>query len=301
MKNILIVNSNVYGAKTGGGTVADISEANLLLEGSYASFDANGALLPAAVTASDLEGVNELILAVGTTGNSSNISVPIPIKVIRDFNKTSPTAYTKPILKLVVAPEADSVGEASFGVYNKSYTSQYAMDTVKASVHKTKTMTNAVLAQKLADKLNVPDSFVVATVSTNEISITPKDVGITISTTTGGLIEFADVTTTTAIRYGVGQGMDVIQIEKDFAVFKGDGGYVERSENWFSVPTQTNVSGQYTLYNLLWTGIHDTPTSIKAVMSNQLMIAVISTGAAIVTHLDALVLALNPVPGVLTP
>lgn len=311
MKNILIVNNGTYGAKEGGGTIADISEANLLAAGAFAIFSSNGTLIPAASTPADLVGVNELIFASGTSGITNNISVPIPVKTIFHKDKKTPVAYVKQVVSVggsgsgqeIVLSDMDE-GELFVNVYDKAFTNKYPMDSVKASVYKTGSMTASVAIDKIVEKLNNPASFVTATKVANgsawRITITPKENNISLSIGVGGLIEntpvFYDGTNGSTLPvFGVGQGIDVAKIEKDFNVFKGDGGYEERASDWWKVPTETVLTNQYVMYNLMWEGLHDTPTTTKRVMNNHIMVAVVNSGTAVVAALDALFDALDGV------
>lgn len=307
MKNILVVNNSTYGAKVGGGVVADISEANELAPGAFAIFTADGTLIPAASTPADLVDVDEVIYAVGTNGITNNISVPIPLKTIFHTDKKTPVAYVKPIVSVggsgvgqqIVLSDMDE-GEVFINVYDKSFTGKYAMDFAKASVYKTGSMTASVAIDKLVAKLNNVSNFITATKlgsSPNfRIAITPKENNVSINVGVGGLIEntpvFYDGTNGSTLPvYGVGQGVDVIQIEKDFNAFKGDGGYTERNDDWWKVPTETNIAAQYVMYNQMWQGLHDTPTTTKAVMNNHIIIAVASTATAVVTAIDTFILS----------
>lgn len=72
----------------------------------------------------------------------------------------------------------------------------------------------------------------------------------------------------------LGAGVDVLAMEKDVSKNKGNGGYVENTDLWYSQPLQTNITANYDIATILWDGIHSSPTSSKKVASNKLAIAV---------------------------
>lgn len=306
MKNILIVNSSTYAQKQGGGAIADISEVNELVPGALAAFDDDGNLI--ASSATDLDGIENIILASGTKGVTNNISVPIVLKTVNhlDFQ-----AVVAPVKQIVVVggttsttsiPLADSdEGEVFINVYDKTFTSRFPMNTVKASVYKTASMTAEQVIDKLVAKLNNPDSFVNAGKSGASpdfrIGIAPKEFDVSLSVGVGGLIEscpvYTDGTNGSAIPVsGVGQGEMVAKLERDFNVFKGDSGFIEREENWWGVPTETDITKKYTSASIMWTGLHDTPTTTKAVMNNLIIVAC-ETGSAGSTFMSNLITLLK--------
>jgi len=108
------------------------------------------------------------------------------------------------------------------------------------------------------------------------IVITPKEDEVAIEINMGGLIENNDKVLSTAPVYGIGRGIDALQMEKDFSTEEGNGNYTEYTAEWYSRVMEAVASSNYDMITLLWEGVHSSPTVSKNVMKNRVIIATVN-------------------------
>jgi len=90
------------------------------------------------------------------------------------------------------------------------------------------------------------------------------------------LIENNDKVLSTAPVYGIGRGIDALQMEKDFSTEEGNGNYTEYTAEWYSRVMEAVASSNYDMITLLWEGVHSSPTVSKNVMKNRVIIATVN-------------------------
>lgn len=108
------------------------------------------------------------------------------------------------------------------------------------------------------------------------ITVTPNDEDIAIEVALTGLIEGDNIETTTASIYGIGRGVDALQMEKDFSVEEGNGNYIDYTAEWYSRVFEALEASNYDMITTLWDGLHSTPSAVKSVMHNRFVIACIN-------------------------
>lgn len=288
MNKILILKDEAYAAISGGAAIATISDIDRLKQGALAVFDQNGDLVnPAA-----LPGTYEYLIFVAGLAPDANgipqnkISVPIPV-VVDEWNQED---YQAPVKQVVAVgfPTGnsltfDAVGEYSLVVLDNSYTNKYGVRRVAASGYRMDYMSEEDVVDDVVAKLNVTDSFVVATKVGSDVdgwgvTIAAKEYETIINVSLEGMFEgtpvYTDGTNGSVLPvYGLGYAPDVQQLEKDFSVFEGNANSVEYTEEYFSVPLETDLAVSYEMINILWKGTHASPSTVKNVMNNRLALA----------------------------
>lgn len=278
MNRILVLKDVAYAAKVGGGTIADIKEVNLLSPGALAFFTPQGTLLTQATAAGAVPGVHEVMVASGRSDDNQLLS-QVP-RTLADVSRGNYRAFVKPVITVGVLSVVDAdEGDISIGVTDISYTSKYNVQSVNASTWKTASQTAEVAVAALVDQLNATSSFIVATLGgsagARTIAITPKEDGVSIAVTAGGLVEGNTIATTTAMVYGLGSSEDVLQMEKDASVEEGNGNYTEYPAEFYSRTMETAATG-YDVISIMWQGTHSSPTRMHNVMRNKIAIACVS-------------------------
>jgi len=275
MNRVYVLKSVAYAAKIGGGKIAAIKDINLLAQGALALFTDNGKFIDAVTAPNVLPDTKDFQVAVGREKDIQVIT--LPRKGITRVARGNYRAFVKPVItvgNLTIA--AGDVGEIFIRVSDISYTSAYNTDLATGSVYKTASMTIVQAVDALVARLNVKGSFVVAAktgVGPYKVTITPKETGVALSVSIGGLIESNPITTTTASVYGLGEGVDVLQMEKDASVEEGNGNYTEYTQDFYKRNMEALSTSKYNMLNINWEGTHSSPSRIKNVMNNILNIA----------------------------
>lgn len=283
MNRLCVLKDVAYAAKVGGGVIASIKEVNLLAPGALAFFNPKGTLLTVANAAVNVADVKEVTIASGRALDNQIIN-QVPRK-LNDVNLGVYRAFTKPVITLgVLSIGASDEGEISIRVSDTSYTSKYNIRTVSGSYYKKATTSISSAVDAVVAKLNNPESFVVATKTGTtpnfSITLTPKENGVTISAALSGLVEGDPVAITTPMIYGIGEGTDILQTEKDFSVEEGNGNYIDYTSEWYKRNMEANASANYDVITLLWEGTHTSPTRTHNVMRNRVVIATLTNATA---------------------
>jgi hypothetical protein len=298
MNKILITKDVAYRAKKGGGTIASIKEINELAAGAIAFFTPDGSiiLVPAdqtapvvAAAAALLRDVKTVSIATGREVGANLVSM-IPRRGVNEVNRQNYKAAVKPIIRVggttaaLALPFAAS-GDASIRVYDSSYTTRFNTAFANASEYKRVGETNEALLDRLIAQLNANTSLEVTVAKLGAgtanlgFTVTPKEDNITIEVAVGGMFEYASIVQTTQGNYSINSGADILQIEKDFSSDEGNGNYQEFTNEWYSRNMEANVSANYDVVNIMWEGMHDTPTSSHVVMHNRVALAFITSAA----------------------
>lgn len=116
----------------------------------------------------------------------------------------------------------------------------------------------------------------VDSLGTFTVAITPKDDGVAIEVALDGLVSGDNIAETTATIYGIGGGIAILQMEKDFSVEEGNGNYIDYTAEWYKRNMESLVANNYDLITTTWDGEHKTPSQVKSVMHNRVVIATIN-------------------------
>lgn len=107
------------------------------------------------------------------------------------------------------------------------------------------------------------------------IVITPNDDGVSISAAVSGLVEGDAMSSSTPV-YGMGDGVDVLQMEKDFSVEEGNGNFIDYTAEWYKRNMEAIAASNYDLITMLWEGTHSSPTRSHNVMKNRAVVSCIN-------------------------
>jgi len=82
------------------------------------------------------------------------------------------------------------------------------------------------------------------------------------------------IETTTPAKIGNGEGRDVLRLEQDCSVYKGNGNYEYRREDFYSQPFLTDSEEKYDMFHIRWVGKVRYPSTTVQSTPQELYIAV---------------------------
>lgn len=270
MNRLYVLKDVAYAEKVGGGAIASVKELADLVPGALALFNEKGELVTAANTGTTLPDSKVVQAAVGRAEDSQVLVIP---RMGVNANLGEYRAFVKPVIK--VTPVATSgEGELVVKVSDTSFNSNTNIATVNVSVWKKAGESHADAIAKVVAKLNAGSLVTAATADAGaNFTVTPKENGVVIEVSVGGLIEGAVISTETDMVYGQGLGSDVLQMEKDASVEEGNGNYIDYTEEFYKRQMEADPSANYDIATLSWEGTHSSPSTTKVVMHNTLSIA----------------------------
>ena len=302
MSRLAVLKDVAYASKVGGGTVADISEIDELVQGAFAFFNEKGELLvDTAGVVNGLADCKVFTVGVGRL-EDHQVFAGIPRQGINEVNKTLFRAFVKPAIAVGTAGSA-GLGfvdgeEASIRVLDKSYTTRYAIQSANASVYKTAVMTEEQAVDLLVSRLNKNGDGFITAVKTGAspdfaINVTAVEDGTTFDIVTTGSLEGISKPVITAPVYGVGTGEQLLKMEKECSVDEGNGNYTEYTDLFYKRQFEALMSESYDLTTILWDGVHNNPTGSNKVMHNRVVFAFPNGGAVeVATNLTNILAAL---------
>lgn len=293
MDAIVILKDVAYASKKGGGTVTNQNDIGELVAGAVAFLNDKGEVLKeSGVTAGTID------TAVAGYADSKWFSVAVgrsnDVKVITNIPRDLATLNVVDYLETVAAVytiggvdaatalpiEADAEGEYSIAVTDISYSGSQIPPRIRASVYKRVGMTVEQTVDKLVARLNQIDSFVTATkINTGEnfgITITAKEERTVLDVNAMDLLQDASNVVTTAYVHGKGEGGDILQMEKDYSSYEGNGNYIDYTDLHYTRPMEADASANYDGISMLWEGKHSSPSRSHNVMRRTLTIACIN-------------------------
>ena len=162
MNRIFVLKDVAYAAKVGGGVVTGANDINNLSPGALAFFTPQGTLLTLANAAATIPDIKEVMVASGREADN-NLVTQLP-RVVNNINRANFRAFTRPIVTVgTLSIAAGDEGDASIRVSDISYTSRYSTRPLNGSIYKRTTQTIEQAVDALVARLNVFDSWVVAT------------------------------------------------------------------------------------------------------------------------------------------
>lgn len=290
MNRVFALKDVAYAAKEGGGTISGAQELDVLVEGAFAVLNDKGVLVPSglpAVTDPVLLDSKTVQIAHKRGGNIQIVNL-VP-RVGTRVDRTNYRASTKPVITVggnsaALALPFTSEGNAEVSVRDISYSSSSNFGYKNVSVYKKSYMTDEEVVDALVAKLNSADSFVTAAkVGTTNlgITITPKEDDVAISVSVGGMFEGASIATTTAAVHSIGKGKDLLQMEKDASVEQGNSNFIDYTQEHYSQAFGTDINKNYDVIALAWEGLHASPSTVKPVMHNSLVLGVESDASTL--------------------
>lgn len=303
MKRIGVLKDVAYGLKSGGGTTADLSEAELLAPGAMGIYNpSTGVLLAANVAnaATALADAKEVVIAFGRTDSTLLVTVP---RQVADINRVNGRAYVNNVITVGSATDNgnelpfDTTGTVSVKVYDVTHSSRFGIPSIRANVYKTAGKTTAQVVTEVVAQLNAATNFggVTAAVLNGDggFTVTAKKAGVQIEVAVSEMWEGAYVAQTTPPVYGIGAGVDIAKIEKECNVHgEGDGNYIEFGADFFSGTLETDQDDIYDVFTIIYDAYHQGATTKRHVMQRELLIALPDgaatfTPAALITLLAA--------------
>jgi len=279
MNKMYVLKDVAFGTKVGGGIVADINEVDELAPGATAFFNEKGVYLTAILlaTPATLADQKTVTMAVGRNDGGTQIFT-VPRKDV-DVNRGNFRAFTRPTINVggVTAQlnlPITGTGDVSIKINDTTHTSAFNIRTKNVSVYKTAAMSAENVVDELVTRINKITwlSAVKLNATTNYgIAITPTQDQVTISVHASEMIADADISIATDFVYGQGVGTDVLQMEKDFSTEEGNSNPIDWNAEYYPRVMEVNPNGNYDLVSLKWVGQHQTPTTFKNVMNNNLV------------------------------
>jgi hypothetical protein len=291
----LIVGKDVaYKTKTGGGTIADINEVDLLAPGAVAIFAESGLMVETATTAAALADVKSFRIAVGRATD-----VKVSQLIDRDAFHRAKCAYQAAVLQLVTLTPlnlpatftANEEGEIT--VYQRQPGIEPAVAKERFSVSATIVDTPTTYLQKMVDKINAGSKFVNAVIVTPGVSFTleAKKKNQTFEVGALGVLGNAVITYTTPPVFSVGDGDDLVLLESEGQIYDGDTSPYWFPRQLFSQPDEVVSAETYVCYQFNWE-----QESMSAINSQNSTIQGLSMflpdGAAVVADIDTILATL---------
>lgn len=313
MKQILIGKQIAYAAKVGGGTISGINELNLLDTGAIACFAEDNTILTAAGVATELADKKRIYIAVGNQVDVSRsfLSTLIPRSGV-DYSKK---AYTAPVLqKKFVGYDGTTAGtelalpatlekgdEGQITIVNTTS----GMRTIGTDI---KRYTNNILAgetdgdafiERLVAQINAdPDRIVNAVeIGTSDgISLEAIDGTTTFEVSVSGILENASIVEKGAAVEGVavapvfGEGTydQVLALEDEYSVGRGDTNRLELRSTWYSNHSLATSGLTYNIYTISWMGKRNHNSGEQATYIHEVKIAIPSSGTAPTTAFETI-------------
>jgi len=265
MNQILIADHATYAAKQGGGVVADIREAGLLVDGAMAIFTETGVLVTAATVVASIANVKQFIVCANSTLNGLWKSIPID----RDAFFRSYCAYVAPVkqvravgyngttggVNLPVALVVGETAELAVGVYDPSRAPN--MQWIRASYTVRNGDTDVNVINGLIASFNAqPNRPALAAVILN--AGTPEGIRFTalnddepLIIRVSDLLEAADISTITEVTYGKGTPAQVREAEMTSWLEDGDDNRRHLAAEYWKIASDVDVT-QYDLFSIQW-------------------------------------------------
>lgn len=278
MNKILVAKSTTYGAKIGGGVIADINETNQLLDGAIAIFSETGVLLTAANVVASMADKKRIYIAVGSGSatQGADIAEMIPrlktnfIKKdyvapakVRQFIGSNGTSgdFNEPAT-LVAGTEAFvRITDLSSGLLTTGQDTKRYSEVVLEGDTITTVMTR-LIAQINADV----DAIVTATAvgAITGVQLDAKNFSVNFAISLDGILISATtdsaespVTGTSAavaLNEGSGTYTQVLATEKLFSPQMGNTNKIMQPDLWYSRGFKAVSGATYDLYNIAWMG-----------------------------------------------
>lgn len=243
-------------------------------------------------------GVQFIRKDTATTFDASNI---IPNKTRRNINYQAYVAGVPGVYKIgdnagastslnITDNEEGTIRLADLSVeYMDSFFPANISATKKASETTAQYLTRVVA---LINADPVASTLVTATLETNttnyQIKFTTKNSDIKLGIATDGVFEGFQPITVTPRVIAKGAGKDMVAIEAELTVFKGNGNYVNESDLYYKEPAKASIGTDYNTLSLSWTAVAQPTISTTMFPANlNLLVCVPAADATLETVYDA--------------
>lgn len=128
----------------------------------------------------------------------------------------------------------------------------------------------------------VASTLVTAALETNttfyQIKLTTKNSDIKLGIATDGVFEGFQPITVTPRVISKGAGKDMVAIESELTVFKGNGNYTTESDLWYKEPLKGSIGTNYNTLSLSWTAVAQPTISTTMFPANLNLLVCVPTG-----------------------
>jgi hypothetical protein len=235
-------------------------------------------------------------------------SVVIPFKTLRNVNYQAYVAGVAGIFKLGDNANAgtgltvEATGEGCIRLVD--LTDSYTTTSFPANIclDKRSSETVAQYLARFVAKINadpVAKTLVIATVESSigvhQLKLTTLNSSIKLGIATDGLFAAYQPITVTARVVAKGSGDQMVAIEKELTVFKGNGNYINDNDLYYKEPLKGNVAENYNTLSISWTGVaQPTISTTMAVANLNLLVAISSNNDSIQNIYDAILNISSP-------
>jgi hypothetical protein len=334
MTDVFVLKPSVaYAAKQGGGTIAGFHEINLLAPGALVAVDENNNIIPANVTALDLQGVKKFRFYVGIDSQDPNaVTTQYPRKSLLIDRFTLPfkkKAYDAPVKKVMRFGNDGVTSGASFNfptiipgmeVFLRITRRQDAthfsptayrgrqignmIDSISVSYTTIVGDTAATIGTKLVALINNhagntgDNKWIVAATIGNPVSgvqLTAHHFFQDFDVTFDGILTNSFKITSTAINFGSGYFTQVKELEEQDSTRRGNTSRREFADLFYRVASNhaAGVTG-YVLYTHRWSLSGENHLATGDYGTLNDLILGVPTGDAIVATIDDVIAALTP-------
>ena len=317
--NLVVAKPTVaYAAKTGGGTIANIYEINLLAPGAIAIFTEENVLVTTSTSAGSLVGTQQFWIACGSLdGRAAIKTAPIDRNAFHQLK----TAYVAPVKQVTIVGE-NSAGNGSLNLPVTLVTDTSAFlriaeitgtyqagDKLTYEVPVAVGETQHTLVAKMVAMINnnvqsiVVAAPVVDTGVNVGITLTAKDFGVAFEVGYAEL--FANATiwkngngTSVTVVQGQGTLAQLTQLEQEADITtRGKSASMGQQHLWWKQPSELTFSGgtNFVTYNFKWKSELSMGAYVKDAGVNHAIVA-IATGDGLIATFDTILALLAQAP-----
>ena len=287
----LIVGKDVaYKLKTGGGSIADINEVDLLAPGAIAVFAESGLMVETTTTAANLANVKSFYIAAGRTND-----VKVSQLIDRDSFHRFKGAYLASTLQVTTVTPLNlpavyvAEEEAEVSIFLRDAGIEPAMLKERHSISVVASETNTTCVAKIVAKINADSKYVTAAVVSEGVSfsLTAKSKNTTFDVGFNGpVIKDEIATVCTPAVFSKGQGADLVSLEAEGQTYDGSTSPIWYNDKLFTQPKEIVAATNYIQYQLNWEQESRSLNSEKTAILGVTMI--LPTGSDIVTAMDTI-------------
>lgn len=317
MRRLGVLKNVAYLAKTGGGTIANIGEVNLLADGAVAVFLTDGTMVAGTgATPPQLAALNGdmkgFIVFVGAPAGSEPLKSPI----IQFGFDSSKQVYVAPVKQEQTIGDSGAGGsynlpsplvvgtEAFIRIQNLAlgtlpakeiYTFSTRVVTGDTATTIMTRLMNAINAHPLAKDLvtAAPTSAGIANGLKISVDVdnTPIDIGL------DGILADATLTTdgtgdSTVIVYSSGSDADITELWNDYKAELGDTSQLELQNQLFTRANPVVAGATYTTYQIRSSRSRGNGIGANVGITNHLTELAVPAGAGVITQIDAILASL---------
>jgi hypothetical protein len=317
--NLVVAKPTVaYAAKTGGGTIANIYEINLLAPGAIAIFTEENVLVTTSTSAPSLVGTQQFWIAMGSLdGHAAIKTAPIDRNAFHQLK----TAYVAPAKQVTIVGE-NSAGNGSLNLpvtlvtdtsaflrVAKMTGTYQAGDKLSYEVPVAVGETGHTLVTKMVALINNnPESIVVAAAVVDTgvnvgISLTSKEFGVAFEVGKAELFANATVWkdglgTSVTVVQGQGTLAQLAQLESEADITtRGKSNSMGQQHLWWKQPSELEFAAatNFVTYNFKWKTEHNVGAYVKDATINHAVVG-IATGDGLIATFDTILGLLSQAP-----